>query len=117
MKDLPYPSGARSADDDLSALFFVSLGGAGEIGMNLNLYGYAGDWLILDCGVTFGDASQPGLDVVIPDPAFIVERRARMLGVVETDALEDDVDGLPYLSSQLRCPVCAEPFAAPRHLA
>ena len=47
MKGLPYPSSVHSADDDPSALFFVSLGGAGEIGMNLNLYGYAGDWLIL----------------------------------------------------------------------
>jgi len=112
MKDLPYPSGARSADDDLSALFFVSLGGAGEIGMNLNLYGYAGDWLILDCGVTFGDDSQPGLEVVMPDPAFIVERRDRLLGIVATHAHEDHIGAIPYLWNQLRCPVWATPFTA-----
>jgi ribonuclease J len=112
MKGLPYPSGARSADDDLSALFFVSLGGAGEIGMNLNLYGYAGDWLILDCGVTFGDDSQPGLEVVMPDPAFIVERRDRLLGIVATHAHEDHIGAIPYLWTQLRCPVWATPFTA-----
>ena len=55
MNDLP------SQVDDPGALFFVSLGGAGEIGMNLNLYGYAGDWLILDCGVTFSDDAYPGI--------------------------------------------------------
>src|SRR5215813_5723451 len=112
MKGLPYPSGARSADDDLSALFFLSLGGAGEIGMNLNLYGYAGDWLILDCGVTFGDDSQPGLEVVMPDPAFIVERRDRLLGIVATHAHEDHIGAIPYLWTQLKCPVWATPFTA-----
>src|SRR5271167_649982 len=112
MKDLPYPSGIRSADGDPGALFFVSLGGAGEIGMNLNLYGYAGDWLILDCGVTFGDDSQPGLEVVMPDPAFIVERRDRLLGIVATHAHEDHIGAIPYLWTQLRCPVWATPFTA-----
>ena len=112
MKGLRYSSGARSADDDPTALFFVSLGGAGEIGMNLNLYGYAGDWLILDCGVTFGDDSQPGLEVVMPDPAFIVERRDRLLGIVATHAHEDHIGAIPYLWAQLRCPVWATPFTA-----
>ncbi len=106
MNDLPYPDG------DPSALFFVSLGGAGEIGMNLNLYGYAGDWLMLDCGVTFGDDSQPGLEVVMPDPAFIVERRDRLLGIVATHAHEDHIGAIPYLWAQLRCPVWATPFTA-----
>src|SRR5215472_16890892 len=112
MKEAPYPSGVRSANDDPSALFFVSLGGAGEIGMNLNLYGYAGDWIILDCGVTFGDDSQPGLEVVMPDPAFIVERRDRLLGIVATHAHEDHIGAIPFLWTQLRCPVWATPFTA-----
>src|SRR4029077_20104927 len=112
MKDLPNQSGIPSADGDPSALFFVSLGGAGEIGMNLNLYGYAGDWLILDCGVTFGDDSQPGLEVVMPDPAFIVERRDRLLRIVATHAHEDHIGAIPYLWTQLRCPVWATPFTA-----
>jgi ribonuclease J len=112
MNNLLYQSGVRSADGDPGALFFVSLGGAGEIGMNLNLYGYAGDWLILDCGVTFGDDSQPGLEVVMPDPAFIVERRDRLLGIVATHAHEDHIGAIPYLWTQLRCPVWATPFTA-----
>jgi ribonuclease J len=112
MNNLSHQSGVPSADGDPGALFFVSLGGAGEIGMNLNLYGYAGDWLILDCGVTFGDDSQPGLEVVMPDPAFIVERRDRLLGIVATHAHEDHIGAIPYLWTQLRCPVWATPFTA-----
>jgi len=80
--------------------------------MNLNLYGFAGDWLILDCGVTFGDDSQPGLEVVMPDPAFIVERRDRLLGIVATHAHEDHIGAIPYLWRELRCPVWATPFTA-----
>src|SRR5215472_7847504 len=112
MKDLAHQSGICSADGDHNALFFVALGGAGEIGMNLNLYGYRGDWLILDCGVTFGDDSQPGLEVVMPDPAFVVERRDRLLGIVATHAHEDHIGAIPYLWTQLRCPVWATPFTA-----
>jgi ribonuclease J len=106
MNDLPYQF------DDRSALFFVPLGGTGEIGMNLNLYGYAGDWLILDCGVTFGDDTQPGLEVVMPDPGFIAERRDRLLGIVATHAHEDHIGAIPYLWPRLRCPVWATPFTA-----
>src|SRR5690348_6876265 len=106
MNDLPYRV------DDANALYFVPLGGAGEIGMNLNVYGYAGDWLIIDCGVTFGDDTQPGLEVVMPDPAFIVERRDRLLGIVATHAHEDHIGAIPYLWTQLRCPVWATPFTA-----
>ncbi|HEX9569413.1 MAG TPA: MBL fold metallo-hydrolase, partial [Rhodospirillales bacterium] len=62
-------------------LVFLPLGGAGEIGMNLNLYGYGppGDetWVMVDLGVTFSDGAIPGVDVIMPDPGFIVERRDR----------------------------------------
>src|ERR1700757_3344746 len=112
MNDLPYRSGIRSAEDDPNALFFVSLGGAGEIGMNLNLYGYGGEWLILDCGVTFGDDTQPGIEVVMPDPGFIVERRDQLWGIVATHAHEDHIGAIPYLWPQLECPVWATPFTA-----
>jgi len=97
---------------DPNALFFVPLGGAGEIGMNLNAYGYAGDWLIIDCGVTFGDDSQPWLEVVMPDPGFIVDQRDRLLGIVATHAHEDHIGAIPYLWTRLRCPVWATPFTA-----
>jgi ribonuclease J len=99
--------------DDPDALFFVPLGGSGEIGMNLNLYGYRGQWLIVDCGVTFGDEEhQPGVNVIMPDPAFILERRDRLLGIVATHAHEDHIGAIPYLWPQLECPVWATPFTA-----
>jgi ribonuclease J len=112
MNDFRFQSSLRSGVDDADALLFVALGGANEIGMNLNLYGIAGQWLILDCGVTFGDDSQPGLEVVMPDPAFIAERRDRLLGIVATHAHEDHIGAIPYLWTQLRCPVWATPFTA-----
>jgi ribonuclease J len=93
-------------------LTFLSLGGAGEIGMNLNLYGYGGKWLMLDCGVTFGDDRAPGVDVLMPDPSFIVERREQLAGLVVTHAHEDHLGAIPYLWDRLRCPVYATPFAA-----
>jgi len=102
----------RAIERDDKGVFFLPLGGTGEIGMNLNLYAYRGQWLMLDCGVTFGDDSQPGLDVVMPDPAFIVERRDRLLGIVATHAHEDHIGAIPYLWPQLQCPVWATPFTA-----
>lgn len=93
-------------------LLFVPLGGAGEIGMNLTVYGYGGKWVIVDLGVTFGDDSMPGVDVVMPDPAFIVERRKDLVGIVATHAHEDHIGAIPHLWSQLRCPVYATPFTA-----
>src|SRR5215469_9246745 len=112
MNDRPQRAGALHGTGDPNALMFVSLGGANEIGMNLSLYGSDGDWLILDCGVTFGDDSQPGLDVVMPDPGFIVERRDRLLGIVATHAHEDHIGAIPYLWPSLRVPVYATPFTA-----
>ena len=101
------------ADRDPDGLFFLPLGGSGEIGMNLNLYAYRGQWLILDCGVTFGEEEhQPGVDVIMADPAFITERRERLLGIVATHAHEDHIGAIPYLWPQLQCPVWATPFTA-----
>jgi ribonuclease J len=91
-------------------LLFVPLGGAGEIGMNLNLYAYEDQWVMVDLGVTFSDA--PGIDVVMPDPAFIVERRDKLLGIVLTHAHEDHIGAVQYLWPQLRCPIYATPFTA-----
>src|SRR6201997_5534398 len=112
MNHPPVQSGTLPEYRETNALYFVPLGGAGEIGMNLNLYGYGGEWLILDCGVTFGDDSQPGLEVVMPAPGFIVERRDRLLGIVATHAHEDHIGAIPYLWNELRCPVWATPFTA-----
>jgi len=107
------PSREEFSDRDPDALFFVPLGGSGEIGMNLNVYGYRDQWLIVDCGVTFGEEEhQPGVEVIMADPAFIVERRDRLLGIVATHAHEDHIGAIPYLWPQLQCPVWATPFTA-----
>ena len=95
-------------------LLFLPLGGAGEIGMNLNLYGL-GDpkdptWLMIDFGVTFGDGSPPGVDLITPDPTFIEQRRDRLAGLVLTHAHEDHLGAVPYLWERIRCPIYATPF-------
>ena len=93
-------------------LLFLALGGAGEIGMNLNLYGHAGKWLMLDLGIAFGDDSMPGVEVIMPDPAFIEERRKDLVGIVLTHAHEDHLGAVADLWPRLRAPVYATPFAA-----
>ena len=101
----------RFADPAADDLYFLPLGGSGEIGMNLNLYGHRGRWLMVDCGVTFG-GDAPGVEVITPDPAFIVEHRHLLAGLVLTHAHEDHLGAVQYLWPQLRCPVWATPFAA-----
>ncbi|MGE0420513.1 MAG: ribonuclease J, partial [Acetobacteraceae bacterium] len=93
-------------------LLFLPLGGTGEIGMNLNLYGHAGKWLMVDLGITFGDDTTPGVEVITPDPAFIEERREDLVGLVLTHAHEDHLGAVPYLWRRLRCPIYATPFTA-----
>ncbi|MDX9689547.1 MAG: ribonuclease J [Proteobacteria bacterium] len=94
------------------ALWFLPLGGSGEIGMNLNLYGTAGKWLMVDCGIMFGDETTPGIDIITPDISFIAERSADLLGIVITHAHEDHLGAIEHLWPQLRCPIYAAPFAA-----
>jgi len=93
-------------------LVFLPLGGAGEIGMNLNLYGYAGRWVMLDCGVSFGDDTMPGIEVVMPDPRFIAERNADLAGIVLTHAHEDHLGAIQYLWPRFKGTVYATPFTA-----
>lgn len=100
------------AEENTDELLLVPLGGAGEIGMNLNLYGLDGRWLMVDLGISFGDERTPGIDVMVPDPQFILERRDRLDGIVITHGHEDHLGGVPYLWDKLRCPIYASPFAA-----
>ena len=93
-------------------LVYLPLGGAGEIGMNLNLYGHAGKWLMLDLGIAFGDDSMPGVEVIMPDPAFIEERAKDLVGIVLTHAHEDHLGAVADLWPRLKAPVYATPFAA-----
>ena len=91
------------------SLYFLPLGGSDEIGMNLNLYGYGPEddqkWIIVDCGVTFGDLSTPGVDIIMPDPAFIEERRDDLIGMVLTHAHEDHMGAVAHLWRRLKCPI------------
>ena len=97
-------------------LLFLPLGGAGEIGMNLNLYGWGPEddaqWIMVDLGVTFADPGMPGLDVIMPDPGFIEEHRDNLIALVLTHAHEDHLGAVPYLWPRLKCPIYATPFTA-----
>ena len=93
-------------------LLFLALGGSGEIGMNVNLYGAQGKWVMVDCGVTFGGSEYPGVDVILPDLQFIEERLDDLLGIVLTHGHEDHIGALPYLAADLGVPLYATPFTA-----
>lgn len=98
---------------DKNDLWFLPLGGCGEIGMNLNLYGHDGEWLMVDCGVTFADPDQSHQPhIQMPDPAFIAERSDRLAGIVITHAHEDHIGALPYLWRRFPVPVYTTAFTA-----
>ena len=99
-----------------SELVFLPLGGAGEIGMNMYLYGLGRGsrrkWLMVDCGVKFGDERDPGIDVMVPDTTFIESERHNLLGIVLTHAHEDHLGAVAWLWPRLQAPVYCTPFAA-----
>jgi ribonuclease J len=99
-------------ETEAGGLAFLPLGGTGEIGMNLNLYRCDDRWLAVDCGIGFGGAAHPEVDVMMPDPGYIAARRDRLVGLVLTHAHEDHVGAVAWLWPQLRCAVYATPFAA-----
>lgn len=93
-------------------LLFLALGGSGEIGMNVNLYGCRGKWLMVDLGMSFGAAEYPGTELIFADPQFIEERVDDLLGVVLTHAHEDHIGAVPYFAADLGVPLYATPFTA-----
>ena len=93
-------------------LLFLALGGSGEIGMNVNLYGCQGKWVMVDLGLTFADPAYPGVELVLPDLSFIEERREDLLGIVLTHGHEDHIGAIPYLAADLGVPLYATPFTA-----
>lgn len=93
-------------------LLFLALGGSGEIGMNVNLYGCDGKWLMVDLGMTFSGAEYPGVDLVFADLEFIEERTKDLLGIVLTHAHEDHIGAVPYFAGELGVPLYATPFTA-----
>jgi len=97
-------------------LVFLPLGGSNEIGMNFNLYGYgpphARKWVVVDLGVTFGDQTTPGVEIILPDPTFIEEHAKDILGIVLTHAHEDHIGAVAWLWPRLKAPLYATPFTA-----
>ncbi|MCM8557015.1 ribonuclease J [Sphingomicrobium sediminis] len=93
-------------------LLFLALGGSGEIGMNVNLYGCRGKWLMVDLGLTFADPYYPGVDLILPDLEFIEERQEELVGIVLTHGHEDHIGAIPYLADELKVPLYATPFTA-----
>ena len=93
-------------------LLFLALGGSGEIGMNVNLYGCEGKWIMVDLGMTFADPAYPGIELVLPDLSFIEQRRKDLVGIVLTHGHEDHIGAIPYLAADLGVPLYATPFTA-----
>lgn len=93
-------------------LLFIALGGSGEIGMNVNLYGCDGKWLMVDLGMTFSGNEYPGVDLVFADLEFIEDRSEDLLGIVLTHAHEDHIGAVPYFAGELGVPLYATPFTA-----
>ncbi len=93
-------------------LIFCALGGSGEIGMNVNLYGCDGKWIMVDLGMTFGASEYPGTELVFADLDFIEQNRADLIAVVLTHAHEDHIGAVPYFAQELGVPLYATPFTA-----
>ncbi|MFD1694148.1 ribonuclease J [Roseibium aestuarii] len=97
-------------------IVFLPLGGVGEIGMNLALYGFGEGkkrkWLMVDCGVSFAGPDLPGIDLVFPDITFLEQEADNILGMVITHAHEDHYGAIAHLWPFLRVPVYATPFTA-----
>lgn len=91
-------------------LLFLPLGGANEIGINVNLYQYQGKWIMVDCGSGFADDYLPGVDMVVADVSFIEERKKDLLGIILTHAHEDHLGAIQYLWNDLQCPIYATKF-------
>lgn len=96
----------------MNDLAFIPLGGTGEIGMNLNVYRCDGQLLAVDCGIGFGGPDNPAVDIMVPDPAWLAERRDVLQALVITHAHEDHVGAVAHLWPSLRCPVVAGPFVS-----
>ena len=97
-------------------LIFCPLGGSGEIGGNMNLYAYGKEdekkWIIVDMGVSFADDSIPGVDLIMPDAGFIIDKKEDLLGIVLTHAHEDHIGAVAHIWPSLKCKMYATPFTA-----
>lgn len=103
---------APSFDPNQKGLYFVPLGGSEQFGVNLNVYACDGDLLTIDCGLGFADEQYPGIDLLLPDPAFLSKHRDRLKGLIITHAHEDHIGAVAYLYDKLECPLYATRFTA-----
>ena len=97
-------------------LFYCPLGGAGEIGMNMNLFGYGQEddhkWIMVDVGVTFADDTIPGVDLIYPDPGYAEDKKDNFLGIILTHAHEDHIGAITHVWPKFKCKIYATPFTA-----
>ncbi len=96
------------------AVYFVPLGGCGFFGANMSLYGYRGQWIMVDCGMGFGDDTMPGIDVLLPDPSFAEKLGRNLLGIVLTHGHEDHIGAIGHLWPRFKVPLYATKFTAER---
>jgi len=97
-------------------LLFCPLGGSGEIGMNMNLFAYGKPdnqkWIMVDIGVTFADDTIPGIDLIYPDPGFIIDKKDDLLAIILTHAHEDHIGAIAHIWPQIKCKIFSTPFTA-----
>lgn len=93
-------------------LYFIPLGGSEQFGVNLNVYAYNGELLAIDCGIGFADDRLPGVDIMLPDPAFLEDNVDDLKGLIVTHAHEDHIGAVAYLWERFECPLYASPFTA-----
>lgn len=91
---------------------FIPMGGSEQFGVNFNLYHCDGKWLAIDCGMGFADHRFPGIDILLPDPAFLDDKTQDLAGLVITHAHEDHIGAVPYIWPRLKCPIYCTPFTA-----
>lgn len=93
-------------------LLFIPLGGAEQFGVNLNVYGHKGKWLVVDMGIGFADEYYPGVDILLPDPKFLEEVKKDIAGLIITHAHEDHIGAVAHLWPRLKCPIYCRQFTA-----
>lgn len=103
---------ARDLGLDPEQIYFVPLGGSEQFGVNFNLYAHDGKWLAVDCGMGFADERFPGIDIVLPDPAFIEPYKADLTALIITHAHEDHIGAVAHLWPRLKCPIYCTEFTA-----